>query len=76
VPAVVSGSGGGWAGGGRRRPKGSERNVKFLSIHLHLIALCPEAHDLIIFIIASASFATSLIEGNKIIQPLPKKMQP
>jgi hypothetical protein len=43
------------------------------SLHLHLIALCPEAHDLIIFIIASASSATNLIEGNKIIQPLQKK---
>lgn len=50
-------------------------NAKFLCIHLYLIALCPEAHDLIIFIIALASSATNLIEGNKIIQPL-QKMQP
>lgn len=62
-------------GGGRRRQKESGWNAKFLSLHLCLIALCPEAHDLIIFVIASASSATNLIEGNKIIQPL-QKMQP
>lgn len=71
---VLSGSGGGGgAAGGRRRSKGLEGNAKFLSVHLHLIALCPEAHDLIIFSIASASSATNLIEGHKIIQPLQKK---
>ena len=68
-----SDSAGWW--GARRRSKESDRNAKFHSIHLHLIALCPEAHDLIILIIASASLATNLIEGNKIIQPL-QKMQP
>lgn len=63
------------SGGARRRSKESARNAQFLSIHLYLIALCPGAHDLIIFIIASASSATNLIEGNKIVQPL-QKMQP
>lgn len=62
-------------GGAGRRSKESDGKAKFLSIHLRLIALCPEAHDLIIFIIASASSATNLIEGNKIIQPL-QKIQP
>lgn len=61
--------------GARRRSEDSDRNAKWLSIHLYLIALCPEAHDLIIFIIASASSAPNLTEGNKIIQPL-QIMQP
>lgn len=54
------------------------RGMQNFSVHLHLIALCPEAHDLIIFSIASASSASNLIEGHKIIQPLQKKkkMQP
>lgn len=60
-------------GGDKRSSKGSERNAKLFSIHLYLIALCPEAYDLITFIIASASSATSLVDGNKIIQPLQKK---
>lgn len=55
--------------GGQKDWKGMQN----FSLHLHLIALCPEAHDLIIFIIASASSATNLIESNKIIQPLQKK---
>lgn len=65
----------GAGGGARGRSEESDRNAKFLSIHLYLIALCPEAHDLIIFIIASASSVPNLTEGNKIIQPL-QKMQP
>lgn len=63
------------SGGARRRSKKSARNAQFLYIHLCLIALCPGAHDLIIFIIASASSATNLMEGNKIVQAL-QKMQP
>ena len=58
--------------GSRLRSKKSEMKAKFLCIRLCLIALCLEAHDLIIFIIASASSATNLTEGNKIIQPLQK----
>lgn len=67
-----------WLAGGagaRRRSEEPARDAKFLSVHLYLIALCPAAHDLIIFMIASASFATNLIDGNKIIQPS-QKMQP
>lgn len=57
--------------GGQKNLGGMQNFFLFICIWL----LCALKHDLIIFIIASASSATNLIEGNKIIQPL-QKMQP